>query len=111
MLIANPKHATLKMTKKVDAFFHQVFAGQLDPAANPLFGDRCVEYAFVVQQLIDEDRSKSVLDVGSCGSPLTTIIKDLGFASVDAIDILPSPLDYEGVRFLRGDFLSSDAMR
>lgn len=74
---------------------------------NPLVGDRCIEYAFVIEQLASLDRDKSVLDVGCSGSPLTTAIKAMGFRSIHGIDLLPSPVDFPGIRFLSGDFLTA----
>jgi len=80
-----------------------------NPILNPLSGDRCIEYGFVIENLINLDmkRYKTVLDVGCYASPLTTIIKELGF-NVDGIDLLPSPYIYQGVNYLQGDFLSLD---
>jgi len=78
--------------------------------ANPLTGDRCIEYAFVVKNLVKLDRNeyKTVLDIGSWASPLTTIIKEIGF-KVDGMDLPPSsPILYEGVKYIQGDFLSVD---
>ncbi len=40
-------------------------------------------------------------------SPLTTIMEELGF-SVDGIDLRRSPLSYDGVNYIQGDFLSID---
>ena len=79
------------------------------PILNPLSGDRCIEYGFVIKNLVnlDRDRYKTVLDVGCCASPLTTIIRELGF-TVDGIDLLPSPYIYQGVKYVQGDFLSLD---
>jgi SAM-dependent methyltransferase len=80
-----------------------------NPILNPLSGDRCIEYGFVIKNLIGLDRSRyrSVLDIGCYASPLTTIIRELGFA-VDGVDLLPSPYIYQGVNHLQGDFLSLD---
>jgi len=80
-----------------------------NPLTNPLTGDRCIEYAFVIKSLvsIDKNRYKKVLDIGCCASPLTTIIKELGFETV-GIDLLPSPYIYEGVNYMQDDFLSVD---
>lgn len=74
---------------------------------NPLCGDRSIEFAFVIEQLAALDRSKSVLDVGCCGSPLTTAIKAIGFQNVHGIDLLPSPVDFPGIKFFSGDFLTA----
>jgi SAM-dependent methyltransferase len=78
-----------------------------DPSSNPLWGDTCVLYAFIIKNLInlDKNKFKTVLDVGCYRSPLTPIIKEIGF-SVDGIDILPSPASYEGVNYIQGDFIS-----
>ena len=73
----------------------------------PLKGDRCVEYAFVIKNLINLDKKKNVIDIGCHASPLTTIIREIGF-TVDGIDLLPSPVLYEGVEYIHGDFLSID---
>lgn len=75
----------------------------------PLKGDRCIEYAFVIKNLVNLDKNiyKNVIDVGCHASPLTTIIREVGF-TVDGIDLLPSPVLYEGVEYIHGDFLSMD---
>jgi len=80
-----------------------------DPLSNPLTGDRCIEYAFVVRNLVglDRERYKSVLDVGCLASPLTTIVREIGFV-VDGVDLLPSPCVYEGTNYIQADFLSAD---
>lgn len=80
-----------------------------NPLQNPLAGDRCIEYPFVVKNLIKLDKSKykTVLDIGCFASPLTTIIKEIGL-KVDGIDLLPSPYNYEGINYMCGDFLSMD---
>lgn len=80
-----------------------------NPILDPLTGDRCIEYGFVIKNLVNLNRNiyKTVLDVGCCASPLTTIIRELGF-TVDGIDLLPSPYIYPGVKYLQGDFLSLD---
>jgi SAM-dependent methyltransferase len=72
---------------------------------NPLCGDRCIEYAFVIEQLSSLDRNKTVLDVGCCGSPLTIAITAIGFRTVHGIDLLPSPVEFPGIKFFSGDFL------
>jgi len=74
---------------------------------NPLCGDRSIEFAFVIEQLSPLDRNTSVLDVGCCGSPLTTAIRAMGFQSVHGIDLMPSPVDFPGIRFFSGDFLTT----
>lgn len=78
-----------------------------DPLSNPLTGDRCIEYAFVVKSLasLDKNKYKKVLDIGCSASPLTTIIKEIGF-TVDGIDLSPSPYIYEGINYIQSDFLS-----
>ena len=48
-----------------------------------------------------------MLDVGSCGSPLTTAIGAMGFRNIHGIDLLPSPVDFPGVKFFSGDFLTA----
>ena len=82
---------------------------QSDPLSNPLTGCRCIEYAFVIRNLVGLDRKgyKKVLDVGCFASPLTTIVKAIGFM-VDGIDLSPSPYVYEGINYMQGDFLSAD---
>ncbi len=92
---------------QLDHFFHQWF-GSL---RNPLVGDRCVEYAFVVKEILGVDRRRAVLDVGSCASPLTTVIKSLGFEVVHGIDLLPSPVRFDGVTYHTGDFLQTPELR
>lgn len=74
---------------------------------NPLCGDRSIEFAFVIEQLSPLDRNKSVLDVGCCGSPLTTAIRAIGFQNVHGIDLMSSPVDFPGIQFFSGDFLTS----
>jgi len=80
-----------------------------DPFVYPLIGDRCIEYAFAVKSLVglDRNRYRKVLDIGCFASPLTTIIKEIGYA-VDAIDLLPAPYVYDGVNYFRVDFLEAD---
>ncbi len=84
-------------------------SGGQDPLSNPLSGDTCIQYAFAVRHLLKLDRARyrTVLDVGCCRSPLTPIMKELGF-EVDGIDLLPSPLSYQGVEYIEGDFLTAN---
>ena len=72
-----------------------------------LVGDRCVEYGYVVKNLahLDRQKYKSVLDIGCYASPLTTIMKELGFL-VHGVDLLPAVYEYEGIEYVQGDFLS-----
>jgi SAM-dependent methyltransferase len=93
--------------RRVDRFFHRLLSLDSDPLGSPLIGDRCIEYAYVVEQLMGVPRDRVVLDVGCSGSPLTTIIKSLGFQVVHGIDLLPSPVRYNGVNFIQGDFLEA----
>lgn len=76
---------------------------------NPLDGDRCIEYAFIVKNLLklDKEKHQTILDIGCVPSPLTTIMEELGF-NVDGIDLRRSPLLYDGVNYIQGDFLSID---
>jgi len=76
---------------------------------NPLTGDRCIEYSFVVKNLVNLDRLKykKILDIGCFASPLTPIIKELGY-TVDGIDLLPTPYIYEGINFYQGNFLVTE---
>jgi SAM-dependent methyltransferase len=106
MMPTNLRRLTFSTAKSVDRAFHRAFSSQLGPLANPLFGDRSIEYAFVIEQLRNIERTKTVLDVGCSGSPLTTIIRSIGFKVVHGIDLLPSPVEYEGVEFYQGDFVS-----
>jgi len=80
-----------------------------NPLLLPLDGDICVQYAFAVRNLLklNRDTYKTVLEVGCCRSALTPIMKELGF-TVCGIDLMPSPLSYEGVRYIEGDFLTAD---
>jgi len=102
------KQKLLKIIRKYAVKLGRVFL-ESDTLSYPLTGDRCIEYAFVIKNLIslDKNKYKKVLDIGCFASPLTTIIKELGF-TVDGIDLLPSPYVYEGVNYLQGDFLSTD---
>ena len=97
----------LRAARRVDQQLHRFFSGRSSPLVNPLCGDRSIEFAFVIQQLSTLDRNRSVLDVGSCGSPLTTAISAMGFQKVHGIDLLASPVEFPGVRFFSGDFLSA----
>lgn len=74
--------------------------------ATPLRGDRCVEYTFVVKELLKLEQSiySRVLDIGCAGSPLTPIVEALGF-EVTGIDQLPSPVKFENVRYIQDDYL------
>ena len=80
-----------------------------DPLSG-LAGDRAIEYAFCVKALFDLPKQLKVLDVGCSGSPLTTIIRSIGFSSVDGIDFLPSPVRYKGIRYIQDDFLESNKL-
>lgn len=102
-----PTQVLLSTARRLDRRLHRLFSGRSDLLANPLFGDRCIEYAFVIQQLAFLDRDNSVLDVGCCGSPLTTAIKGMGFRQVHGIDLLPSPVEFPGVEFFADDFLAT----
>jgi len=97
--------------KRLDSALHSLLSAESDPGLNPLYGDRSIEYAFVIAQLLDVDRRKAVLDVGCSGSPLSTIVKSLGFECVHGIDLLPSPVRFDGVQFFQGDFLRTRALR
>lgn len=97
----------LRAAKRLDQRLHRFFSGRSSPTVNPLCGDRCIEFAFVIEQLTSLDRDKSVLDVGCCGSPLTTAIRAMGFRSIHGIDLLPSPVDFPGIEFFSGDFLTA----
>jgi Caenorhabditis protein of unknown function, DUF268 len=97
----------LRTARRLDQRLHRFFSGRSSPLVNPLCGDRCIEYAFVIEQLAPLDRNKSVLDVGCCGSPLTTAISAMGFRSIHGIDLLPSPVDFPGIEFFCGDFLTA----
>ncbi len=97
----------LRAAKRLDQRLHRFFSGKSSPLVSPLVGDRSIEFAFVIEQLTALDRSKSVLDVGCYGSPLTTAIRAMGFQSVHGIDLMPSPVDFPGITFFSGDFLAA----
>lgn len=100
---------TKKLIRKFALKLRPLIA-ESDPLSHPLTGDRCIEYAFVIKNLVklDRKRYKNVLDIGCWASPLTTIIKEIGF-NVDGIDRPQvSPILYEGVKYIQGDFLSVD---
>lgn len=105
-----PTKVLLGAARWLDQRMHRLFSGMSDPLADPLFGDRCIEYAFVIEQLAQLDRNGSVLDVGSCGSPLTTATRAMGFRSVHGIDLQPSPVTFPGVQFFSGDFLTASEL-
>ncbi len=48
-----------------------------------------------------------MLDVGCCGSPLTTAIRAMGFQKVHGIDLMPTPVNFPGIQFFSGDFLTA----
>jgi SAM-dependent methyltransferase len=100
-------HVVLRAAKRLDQRLHRFFSGRSSPLVNPLCGDRAIEFAFVIEQLSALDRKKSVLDVGSCGSPLTTAISAMGFHGVHGIDLMPSPVEFPGIKFLCEDFLAA----
>lgn len=100
----------LRAARRLDQRLHRLFSGRSDLHANPLFGDRCIEYAFVICQVASLNRGMSVLDVGCCGSPLTTAIKGMGFQTVHGIDLLPSPVEFPGVDFFSDDFLTTSKL-
>lgn len=99
------KSRTIKLIRKLALKLTPFL--ESDPLSYPLSGDRCIEYAFVIKNLIKLNRNeyKTVLDIGCWASPLTTIIKEIGF-DVDGIDLPPSlPILYNGVKYIQGDFL------
>jgi SAM-dependent methyltransferase len=108
MVESNPKSKLFRILRRSALKVGRAFF-ESDPLSNPLAGDRCIEYAFVVRNLVGLDKKtyKIVLDVGCLASPLTTIVKEIGF-TVDGIDLLPSPYVYEGINYIQGDFLSAD---
>lgn len=91
--------------KQADLFFHNMFAMESDFLGHPLRGDRCIEYAYVVEKLNALPKPQSVLDIGAADSPLTTIIRTLGFSPVHGIDLLPTPAQFPDLKFIKGDFL------
>lgn len=95
----------LKIIRKIGTRLWVFF--ESDPRSNPLWGDTCILYATVIKNLINLDRNEfgNVLDVGCYRSPLTTIVKELGF-NVEGLDILPTPAAYNGLNYIQGDFLS-----
>lgn len=103
-------HVVLRAAKRLDQRLHRFFSGRSSPLVNPLCGDRSIEFAFVIEQLSAIDRNKSVLDVGCCGSPLTTAIKAIGFQNVHGIDLMPSPVNFPGIKFFSGDFLTAPGL-
>lgn len=101
----------LEPAARLDRKLHRLLSPLVGPSDQPLFGDRCIEYAFVINALLPLERALPVLDVGSAGSPLTTIIRTLGFEHVDGIDLLASPVRFNGVTFYEGDFLQTSQLR
>lgn len=101
------------LLKKIDAFGHRFFALGDDPlAGDSLRGDRQVEFAFVLKNL-PRDTDQTTLDIGACESPLTTMLAASGFGSVDAVDLMPSPVDfsaYPNLRYFQGNFLESETI-
>jgi len=92
-----------KPAKRIDRFFQHLFSTESDLLSNPLSGGRCVEYAFVVENIKDLDRKSKILDVEYTGSPLTTIINSLGFREVTGTDILKFPVKYKDIHFICED--------
>lgn len=67
-----------------------------------LYGDRAVEYGLLFQHL--GPGPGRLLDVGGgAASMVATIAAGLGW-EVTSLDLLPSPLEFAGVRFVRADF-------
>lgn len=67
--------------------------------------DRPYEYAFVVEMFCKPElKGKTVLDFGSAGSVLPTIIASMG-NDVVCYDVRNWPIDFPNVRFVRGDIL------
>ncbi len=97
--------------KKADRFLHQLFALESDTLANPLRGDRAVEYAFIVEDIKNRPKNANVLDIGAAESPLTTIVASLGFDRVDAVDLMPTPVNHPQVNFFVGNFLDDNFVK
>lgn len=67
-----------------------------------LYGDRAIEWGLVFQHL--GCGPGQLLDIGGGpDSPVATIAAGLGW-EVTSIDLLPSPLEFAGARFVRADF-------
>jgi len=91
--------------KQMDLWLHKLFAMESDFLGHPLRGDRCIEYAYVVEKLSALPKEQSVLDIGAADSSLTTITRVLGFNPVHGFDLMPSPIVFPGVAYFQGDFL------
>lgn len=91
---------------KIDEMLHQILKTRKEiiegnELGYDLYGDRCIEYAFVVSNI--GRPPKKILDVGAAGSALTTILGALEF-SVDALDLRQFPMDrYQNVNFIIGN--------
>ena len=83
-------------------------APEADPVDLPmtLYGDRAVEYGLLFQHL--GSGPGRLLDVGGGPTSLVaTIAAGLGW-EVTSIDLMPSPIAFTGVRFVRADFTRWD---
>lgn len=71
-------------------------------------GDRHYEYAFTVEKFREYDiRNKDVLDVGSSGSVLPTILAAL-VNRVVCVDVREWPVMWPNLEFVKSDLLESD---
>jgi hypothetical protein len=68
----------------------------------PIF-DRPYEYAFTVEKFLEHNvRNRNILDIGSAGSTLPTILAALG-NKVTCLDIRDWPVSYPNLSFIKGD--------
>jgi SAM-dependent methyltransferase len=71
-------------------------------------GDREYEYAYVIEKLREYGiKGKTILDVGSSGSVLPTILAALGNHAV-CVDVREWPVKWHNVEFVKGDVIMSE---
>lgn len=81
-----------------------------DNVAVVQIGDREYEYAYVVKKFQEYAiKGKNVLDVGSAGSVIPTILASLD-NNVTCVDVREWPIKWPNLKFVKGDLLESDGL-
>ncbi|MHB8624633.1 MAG: class I SAM-dependent methyltransferase [Aggregatilineales bacterium] len=78
-----------------------------DAGSTPVVGDRHYEYAYTVEAVIRHVLiGKAVLDIGSAGSFLPSMLAALGL-NLTCLDVREWPMQWSGLRVVQGDLVSS----